>query len=79
MRLLSIGLLVAALVAGVQTAAHATQTHYPANPNGYRIYLSPSSQTGNIGCDGYNEATFARRTAERMTLQSSSGFLARGY
>ncbi len=35
--------------------------------NGYKIYLSPSSQTGNIGCNGVSEQTMARTAASHMT------------
>lgn len=81
-RLTVVGLLVSALLgAALVTPAAASQTYYPGAWNGYKIYLSPSSQTGNIGCDGFNEATFAMNTAFRAVHEPGveAGFLSRGY
>lgn len=39
--------------------------YMPTQWNGRKVYLSPSSQTANVGCDGYNESTGARVIASR--------------
>jgi N-acetylmuramoyl-L-alanine amidase len=43
--------------------------------NGYSIYLSPSSQTSNVGCNGYNEADGAWLAAVR----AKDSLVSRGY
>jgi len=54
-------------------------THYPTGSwNGYKIYLSPSSQTNTNSCDSMNEAVYAMATADSAT-HISGGFLARSY
>lgn len=34
--------------------------------NGKKVYLSPSSQSANVGCDGYNEKDGARAIAAKV-------------
>lgn len=53
----------------------ADTTYMPTPWNGKKVYLSPSSQTANVGCDGYNESTGARVIAAR----AKDYLYARGY
>lgn len=78
---LSVVVWTSALVILSVSPALASTTYYPSSWNGYKIYLSPSSQTGNIGCDGFNEATYAAVTGESAAFgtEVSLGFLERGY
>jgi len=43
--------------------------------NGYSVYLSPSSQTSNVGCNGYNEAS----GAYQASLRAKDSLVSRGY
>jgi hypothetical protein len=79
--------LTVALVAFLSTStpvALAQSQTYPPEPgswvNDYRIYLSPSDQSNNIGCDNFNEEFFAVATARRAGyIDVGRSLTSRGY